>query len=205
MTEVLAQFAVATDSKVDAEYGPAPVIKGENINGTLVVPYGNETRKIRFAVVRYCNGLGLDLGCGAEKIVHTAIGIDAREGVRNLAMDFSDLRIFASNVFDFIYSSHAIEDMYYKEPVLKEWWRVLKPNGYLVLAWPDWPQYDASGEDNVDHKQKIDRRQMKRILESFAHAEIVKEEVVDRSSVLVLKKLSSNAKGHLIKPQVRHL
>lgn len=173
-------------------------------NDVISIPYGNETGKIRHAVVTYCNGLGLDLGCGGEKIVHTAIGVDANpECAANLTMDIGNLNIFASGVFDFVYSSHAIEDSYYKDPVLREWWRVLKPNGYLVVAWPDWKQYpDISGvgEYNSDHSgDKVEPRDIKRILGRWAHAEIVKEEIADRSNILVFKKLSVALKGEIVK------
>lgn len=48
-----------------------------------------------------------------------------------------DLHWFRDGVLDFVYSSHLLEDYVDTEAVLREWLRVLKPGGRLVIFCPD--------------------------------------------------------------------
>jgi SAM-dependent methyltransferase len=63
-----------------------------------------------------------------------------------------------SNSLDCLYSSHLLED--YKDwmPVLKEWVRVIKPGGYLVVLIPDrglWAAALARGQTpNCEHRHE---------------------------------------------------
>ena len=88
-----------------------------------------ETGKIRWEVLEYCVGSGLDLGCGSFKIHKNAIGLDGlpewngRPGQQNIAMDVRNLAMFASEQFDFVYSSHCPEDLEEPQKALREWWR----------------------------------------------------------------------------------
>ena len=102
---------------------------------------GREVLKCRQRLRRYCQGNGLDLGCGsAHKINESAIGVDrGLEGVVNLAGDVKNLYWFKEGVLDYVFSSHCLEDFAYPEEaaeVLKEWLRVIKPEGFLVLYLP---------------------------------------------------------------------
>jgi predicted SAM-dependent methyltransferase len=108
----------------------------------------SETSKCRERLAPYCSGFGLDLGFGGDPIVPQAICFDlhhpyARVGEhpQNLAGDARDLWMFWDNVFDFVFSSHLLEDFENTEAILREWMRVLKPGGNLVLYCPDEPTY----------------------------------------------------------------
>tara|TARA_Y100000768_G_scaffold385075_1_gene370385 strand:+ start:3723 stop:4283 length:561 start_codon:yes stop_codon:yes gene_type:complete len=63
-----------------------------------------------------------------------------------------DLSMFEDNYADLIYSSHSFEyfDRFQAVKVLKEWNRVLKPNGVLRIAVPDFDKlimvYKASND-----------------------------------------------------------
>ena len=100
---------------------------------------GNETGKIRHLIVPYTRGVGLDIGCGPWKAWPHFIGIDVRKSWENMTWDVSmlrdgrDLSIFADRSLDFVYSSHLLEHLEEPEKVLKEWWRVIKVGGHLVL------------------------------------------------------------------------
>src|SRR5439155_15124894 len=48
-----------------------------------------------------------------------------------------DLYWFKDSVLDYVYSSHLLEDFFDTEAVLREWIRVLKPEGKLVIFCPD--------------------------------------------------------------------
>lgn len=109
-----------------------------------------ETGKIRYEVLEYCVGSGLDCGCGSFKIHKNAIGLDGRpewNGIpsqMNIAADVRKLEMFAADAFDFVYSSHCLEDMDEPFRVLKRWWEVLKVGGHLVLYLPHPDLYQAA-------------------------------------------------------------
>jgi predicted SAM-dependent methyltransferase len=108
-----------------------------------------ETSKARERLAKYCVGNGIDLGYGGDPITPHAIAMDQpfefrltkSEGdhPQNLSGDARNLYWFNDDVLDFVYSSHLLEDFKAEETpiILKEWLRVVKPGGYLVLYGPD--------------------------------------------------------------------
>lgn len=117
-----------------------------------------ETPKIRDYIISkgYCNGEGLDLGCGYCKILPNAIGIDVQklDGV-DIVSDIRKLGMIEASSMDYVYSSHALEDLYNPDVALIEWLRVLKPGGYLILYLPHrdiYPRINSVGtKRNEDH------------------------------------------------------
>lgn len=108
----------------------------------------SETAKCRERLAKYCSGFGLDLGFGGDPVVPWAITFDlprpyAREGnsPQHLAGDARELWMFSNDVFDFIFSSHLLEDFEDTDSAIREWARVLKPGGNLVLYCPDEQAY----------------------------------------------------------------
>lgn len=123
----------------------------------------NESPKCRFDIVRYTRGVGLDIGCGIEKVFPHAIGIDSDIDVELfnkksradiIVKDGADLRIFASQEYDWVFSSHLLEHIVDYKAALKEWWRLVKQGGYLVLYLPHKDFYPNIGHEhaNPDHK-----------------------------------------------------
>jgi len=85
--------------------------------------------------------LNLHIGGKEEHPDWKIVDIESRPEVDYVA-DASDLSIFDTNSVDTIYSSHTLEHFYYginHELVntLKEWNRVLKPGGKLMISVPD--------------------------------------------------------------------
>jgi ADP-heptose:LPS heptosyltransferase len=126
--------------------------------------------------VSYLKGRGLDLGCGNEKIAQFAIGVDAKQTpVSNLIMDLSandPLGIFSDNHFDYIFSSHLIEDFLATEAVLTSWWSKIKPGGYLILYSPDpdfYPRVGTPGA-NTQHRRDLYWQDVWKILKGFGNA-----------------------------------
>lgn len=104
----------------------------------------SETSKCRERLSLYCRGNGLDLGFGGDPITLSAIRMDFPSPYANvgpypvqLAGTAENLIWFKDNVLDYIYSSHLLEDFYNTEAVLREWLRVLKPGGLLIIYCPD--------------------------------------------------------------------
>jgi len=162
--------------------------------------YVPEVEKCRPRLLRYCKGQGLDLACGDKKIKETAIGCDigkARDSAADFAIDLEGgLTLFASDTFDFIFSSHYLEHA--KDPpyLLQEWWRVIRPGGNLVLYLPHADLYPRVGQEgaNPDHKHDFTPEGILEIVREFASFEILHNEVhaedTEYSFDLVLKKLS---------------
>jgi predicted SAM-dependent methyltransferase len=65
--------------------------------------------------------------------------------------------MFNDNIFDYVYSSHLLEDFENTEEVLIEWVRILKKDGYLILNLPDQKRYieccnKNNAKTNPNHK-----------------------------------------------------
>jgi len=113
------------------------------------VTYISETSKIRDKVIKYCEGRGLDIGAKHDKIKPDSIGIDRNKEVGvDVVCDALDL-LFKSDVFDYVYSSHCLEHIVDTKAALKEWRRVLKQGGKLILYLPHKDLYKGV---NLDHK-----------------------------------------------------
>lgn len=121
---------------------------------------GNESRKVRLEILPYVRGRGLDLGCGPWKVFPHAIGVDAQaypggDGA-NLVADVTDLGMFADAAFDWVYSSHTLEDQEDTVDTLREWWRLVKPGGYLILYLPHKDFYPNIGQPGANPAHKHD-------------------------------------------------
>lgn len=122
---------------------------------------GNESKKIVWEVAKYLRGRGVDLGAGEFRVLphvitvdncnHNKFGYDIRPDVYS---DCDKLEIFGSATLDFVYSSHLLEHIEDTRAALKEWWRVLKQGGYLILYLPHKLFYPNVGQPgaNPDHK-----------------------------------------------------
>ena len=98
----------------------------------------------------FCQGNGLDIGFGGDPLTDKCTGWDWEHG------DAQYLKTVEDNSFDFVYSSHTIEHMISPSIALKNWWRVLKPNGHLILYLPHRDLYEKKktlpSRWNGDHK-----------------------------------------------------
>ena len=84
----------------------------------------------------------LHLGCG-ERYLEGFTHVDlAKYDHIDHEIPVDNLEIFSDNSVEEIYASHVIEyfDREEIKPVLKEWNRVLKENGVLRLAVPNFPE-----------------------------------------------------------------
>lgn len=185
-------------------------------------PEGNETEKVHDRIAPFVYGHGLDLGCGCWKLKvektrdYSCLGVDGGYSPMackeaDVVADVSDLHMFASESFDYVYSSHTLEDMHYPEAVLSEWWRLIKPGGRLILYLPltrkvakqmgreDWESfYPNKGEKgaNVYHQQDFHPQEIRDFIAKIGLAESLVDEVrgeKDEYSFLqVYKKLASS-------------
>lgn len=119
--------------------------------------YQSETFKHRTRLAPYCEGYGIDIGFGGDPITPNVIRVDlevpyANAGEKGVQLggDCQNLYWFADGVLDFVYSSHVLEDFDVNQtiPVMKEWTRILKVGGRLILLQPDQQRYLAYCQKN---------------------------------------------------------
>jgi len=116
----------------------------------LVKTYLSETDKVRHIVLPYCIGYGCDVGFGGDKIKKDAVGIDLPNPYAQTGSDAVDIPCdvineeipIADNTFDYVYSSHLIEDLPNTVEGLNKFIRILKPGGVLILVFPDQQLYE---------------------------------------------------------------
>lgn len=96
---------------------------------------------------------GIDLGSGGDPISDNALSVDITDkppygGRVDRILDASKSLPFKDGEFDFVYSSHLLEDFDNPFIVLKEWLRILKPRGWLFLLVPHRTRYQEHCKAN---------------------------------------------------------
>jgi SAM-dependent methyltransferase len=139
----------------------------------------------RLAVLPYCAGRGLDVGCGCAKTTPEAIGVDLIPGgelgrfgsqiLRPSAADVcasgDDMPMFADASVDYVVARHNLEHYVDVVKTLREWWRVLKPGAALVVVLPDDEALDTITLDPT-HKHAFTRESFRHLLEAIGGWEI---------------------------------
>lgn len=96
--------------------------------------------EVRWDILKYVSGQGLDLGCGDSRPHDWLVGIDRQPGTTqrgpNIIHDITKLDVFADKSQDFVFSSYTLNELQDIPSVLKEWWRLVKDDGYLILYQP---------------------------------------------------------------------
>lgn len=132
-------------------------IRDRKIKGTLSRWFGikfkhpSETSKVRGMVLLYCKGRGCDVGFGGDKVVKTDCdGIDYPQPYAYAGNDKVDIACdvikeeipVPDNTYDYVYTSHLIEDFADTSDALKKFIRILRPGGHLILVFPDQTMYE---------------------------------------------------------------
>lgn len=128
------------------------------IKGTLSRWFGiqfmspSETSKVRHWVLPYCVGKGCDIGFGGDKIMKVNCdGIDFSQPYTHTGKDKVDIGVdvinneipVPDNTYDYVYTSHLIEDFTDTGDALRKFIRILKSGGNLILVFPDQPKYEV--------------------------------------------------------------
>ena len=95
---------------------------------------------------------GIDIGAGGDPLnawcwtldlpaPYTAVGATPQI----LRGTVRDLSMFCDSALDYIYTSHLLEDFHYPEmcAILRDFARILRPGGHVLLYLPDEPIYRA--------------------------------------------------------------
>ncbi len=100
-------------------------------------------------------GNGIDIGYGGKlkKPIYNYFGYDRD----SKEFDPSGKMPFADEAFDVVYSSHCLEHIVDYQTSLREWFRILKTGGHMVLLLPHKFLYEKKehlpGRFNTDHKR----------------------------------------------------
>lgn len=122
-----------------------------------------ESDKVRNEVLPYLSRGGLDVGCGPKKVWPHLVGVDSGADSEIFGMPMKPdmvvksaerLPMFASDAIENVFSSHLLEHIVDWMGALREWWRLVKPGGHLVLYLPHADLYPNVGQpgSNPDHK-----------------------------------------------------
>jgi len=137
------------------------------------------------------SGIGLDVGCGAIKVVDYAIGIDLTKDfdsrynwkpICDIIASAYDLP-FKDNSISWIYAGYLLCDLEELEVIksLKEWYRVLEPGGYLAVMLPDIRYRNPiKGQTNLKTWKKLHISNLKRFLQ------------IEGFSIIQFNKLNNN-------------
>jgi predicted SAM-dependent methyltransferase len=114
-----------------------------------------ESWYVRDIAAKYCVGRGVDVGCGSEKVIPSAIGVDTPEQygipghprtVATVTCPWLDVaRAFIPEQLDFVFSSHLLED--YEDRDLSFYlvtmFDALKRGGIFMVYLPIEAEYKA--------------------------------------------------------------
>lgn len=146
----------------------------------------------------HLDGKVLDLGCGGKKIDPRVIGVDIRPngdyGVGynalipsggEVACDVVKLDPFADRSVDAILAKHLTEHILDVPKALREWSRVLKYGGQLVIIVPDWRYCEAISCD-PSHVHAFTPESLKSIIEVSTDLTITRTESVEPGYVFMI-------------------
>jgi len=154
-------------------------------------PQGHESTKIASIAIPYVQGKCLDIGCGTEKIWPPLIGVDnlkdyggQRPPAVDVVSDGEKLPFFADKSMDGVFSSHFLEHVVDYKSCLQEWWRVIKPGGYLTLYLPHKELYPNIGQEggNPDHKHDFMPDDILKTMKEVGSWELLENEKRDKGN-----------------------
>lgn len=165
----------------------------------------------------FLQGKGIDVGCGTSRLSPDILALDQQPDQRyahaDVVHDCKDLEVgkpfefkgqmydFRDNEFDFIFSSHCLEDFPDIDPVFLSWWKKIKANGLMILLlpdmqggrYPDLKMHRETGQGNPSHKTDVGKEFIFSMLERLKlNYEIIQADTIphDRSCTIdfVIKK-----------------
>lgn len=138
----------SVEKKKHEPFKKGPAVIYQEYKGETSKSYKRRLREGFFD--KYCQGEGLDIGYGSDPITPDCSGWDMRNGDAQYLSDIED------ESFDYVYSSHCLEHMSDVRVALKNWFRIVREGGYLILAIPHRDLYEKKrrlpSRWNGDHK-----------------------------------------------------
>lgn len=152
-------------------------------------------RKNTWLFNKVFSGNGIDIGCGSDILkkedfpnIISIEPFDLEHG------DAQFISKYVRNQYDFVHSSNCLEHLREPQTALREWIKIVKPGGYLIVTIPDEKLYEQDNFPSIynsDHKHtfsiyRLDSPAPKyhiNIIEMLMHindlADIIKIELID--------------------------
>jgi SAM-dependent methyltransferase len=105
------------------------------------VDFPQEVHPERLLAVSYIQNITLDIGCGGRKTAPEVIGVDILP-LTDICCS-GDCLPCKDNSIDTILSRHSFEHIINPIKTLREWLRVLKPEGSILIIMPDHEKVDT--------------------------------------------------------------
>jgi ubiquinone/menaquinone biosynthesis C-methylase UbiE len=112
--------------------------------------------------LKYLSGYGAAIGVDSSR---DALNFCRKRGIKNVSQGDAERLSFRDNTFDLITALDLLEHLDDNQ-ALRGFYRVLKPNGYLVLTVPAFNFMWSPHDEAAHHKRRYNRRQLKTILEA---------------------------------------
>lgn len=140
-------------------------------------PWSDEEHPERLAVLPYCVGRGIEVGCGHRKTAPNCIGVDllasgekgtagvvaGRASVADVQASGDHLPMFEDGSLDFVVARHNLEHYVDVVKTLQEWRRVLRQGGHLAVVLPDESALDTIALDPT-HKHAFTPDSFRRLV-----------------------------------------
>jgi SAM-dependent methyltransferase len=155
----------------------------------------NKRRVGTYLYNKVFSGEGIDIGCGGDILkkdiypnISTVEPFDLQHG------DAQYIDTYVKKQFDFVHSSQCLEHMVDANIALQNWWKIVKPGGYLIFTMPDEDLYEQGvfpSRWNHDHKWTFSI--YKKHSWSFAHLNILDMiQHLDSYEVLKIELIDTN-------------
>ena len=149
----------------------------------------NETSKLKKLLTAeeaaWFDGKGIDIGCGGDPITPDCRKFDLDDG------DAGNIGKHVRGSFDWVYSSHCLEDLEDPVAALAGWWKLVKKGGLLIVVVPDEDLYEQGHVRKFNHEHRHTFTISKRkswsetsinvldLIKTLPDAEVVKVELQD--------------------------
>lgn len=159
-----------------------------NVNEN-VIHLGDRAQWEFGSIQKWLHGKGIDVGCGSSRLSPDVLAIDQQPDKRyadaDIVHDCKDLEIepvewkgqlyeFKDQEFDFIFSSHCLEDFEDVPKVFSAWWKKLALDGRMILLLPDmqggrYPTVAESrnGKGNPSHRTDVGKEFVLKMLDDL--------------------------------------
>ncbi len=107
---------------------------------------------------KYFTGIGIDIGGKPDPLRIYMEFFPLLKSVKTWDLEDGDAQFMenvADNTFNFVHSSHCLEHLNDPLEGIKNWFRVIQPDGYLIITIPDEDLYEQGvfpSNFNNDHK-----------------------------------------------------
>lgn len=129
--------------------------------------HGDAAQFIKPVAAKFCQGTGLDIGCG-DWPLSWAIPVEKRHG--------GDAMSLPEGEYDYVFSSHCLEHLVDPVKALKHWKSRLKYNGVLFLYLPH-PDMEYWLPQNCEkHLHSWSPEQMAKLVSDLGFVDVIHSE-----------------------------